>query len=531
MSVSTPVAADTAHATRIDLVALAILALGLAFRLHRIDVPFIDGHNWRQVTNADIARLWTEGPIDFFYPSVSWGGPDGRVGLEFPLLHLAMALVWRAFGISDVAGRLVPVAFSLATVWLTYLLGVRLFDRPTGRAAAFLMAVSPSVVYFGRTPLSDTPMLMFSVAAVWGYVAYTQSGATRYALLGAGALALAGLAKVPAILVLGPVLWTGVATRGMARTLRDPWFTAAPIAAMGAVFLWYLHADQVYLETGLTQAIFRPSGTYPGDIAQWAGPFLSVSHWTNAGILTMETAREMAWRFWRLHLTPLGAAGVLAGCVTARDWRRRSIVDVWALAALALIAVSLQGQFWHEFHQLPILPPLALYFGVGASPLFSAALYARLPAPWRLVAATAIAIALAAGSAFFFFENSRVITTLYRPDALNVALVDAGAAIDDVTPKDALLVTVEYDRYGNNSPLVLYFAHRKGWSFDATSITSGVIAYLHEKRGACYVAVSDWATLQARRPDVADPLRQATAVELPYANGRYRLFGLCGSGR
>ena len=70
------------------------------------------------------------------------------------------------------------------------------------------------------------------------------------------------------------------------------------------------------------------------------------------------------------------------------------------------------------------------------------------------------------------FVDSGVIRRLYRPDQLNTPLVDAGAAIDVRTPKDALLATVEYERYGSNSPMLLYFAHRKGWSFDQVSISA-----------------------------------------------------------
>ncbi len=510
---------------RVDWCALAILALALAFRLYRIDVPFIDAHSWRQVTNADIARLWTEGPIDFFYPSVSWGGPDGRVGLEFPLLHLLMALAWRMAGISDVAGRLVPVGFSLATVWWTYRLGTRLFSQPAGRAAAFLMAVSPSVVYFGRTPLSDTPMLAFSVAAVLGYVAYTQTGQWRHAFFGAVALALAGLVKLPAILVLGPVVWTGLASRGLRRTLADPWFVAAPLAAVGAIALWYLHADQIFLETGLTQAILRPSGTYPGDIAQFAGPFTTVSHWTRRDLLTWDTASELARRYWALHLTPVFTLLTLAGLASWRwSGRARSVVDVWMLAALSLVAVSLAGQLPHEFHQLPTLPPLALYFGMAAAPLFSWPFYTRF-GTWRHAVAAATSAALVA-TAVMGFGDSGAISYLYRPDNLNQAVVDAGWAIDQVTPPDALIATVEYERYGSNSPMLLYFAHRKGWSFDATSISPAVVDYLHDRRGVCFVAVADWPALEATQPQMAVDLARRRSIELSYAHDRYRLFDL-----
>jgi len=513
------------RAARWDWPLVAILGLACAFRVYRLDVPFVDAHSWRQVTNADIARLWAEGTIDFFYPAVSWGGPDGRVGLEFPLLHLLMALAWKVVGVSNAAGRLVPAAFSVLTVWFTYRVGTRLFDRAAGRAAAFLMAVSPSVVYFGRTPLSDTPMLTFSVGAVLGFLAYAQDGRRRDALGGAVALALAGLVKLPAILVLGPALWTGFALRGFRRTVTDPWYVSTTLGAVGAIAVWYLHADQIYLETGLTQAIFRPSGTYPPDIAQYAGIFTTVSHWTRRDLLTWTTARELLLRFWSLHLTPAFSLPTLVGVVSW--WRPlavRSIVDIWALAALSLVAVSLAGQLPHEFHQLPVLPPLALYFGIGAAPLFGGRLFELVRSrPRRLALGAATAAALTV-LAVVEFRDSGVVQHLYRTANMNDALINAGAQIDREMPRDALLVTIEYDRYGANSPMLLYYAHRKGWSFDAASITPFVVDHLRATYGACHVAVMDWHMLESTRPDITAWLSAARARPLSDTHDQYRLF-------
>jgi 4-amino-4-deoxy-L-arabinose transferase-like glycosyltransferase len=515
----------------LDWAAIAILLLALVFRLYRLDAPFVEGHSWRQVSNADIARNWVEGPIDFFYPTVSWGGADGRVGFEFPLLFLLNAVVWRVTGVSDLTGRAVPAAFSLATVWLLYRLGTRLLGAPSGRAAAFLFAVSPSVVFFGRAMFSDTLMLAFSVAAVLGYVSYAQTHAWPAALGGAVALALAGLVKLPAVLLLGPLAVIAWFHRGTS-WWRDPWYVAAPLAAVGAVGLWYLHADQIFLETGLTAAIFRPSGTYPSDIAQWAGPFRSVSHWTRADLLTWETAAVILDRFVTLHITPTFA--VLVGVGFLRwHWplRARLVIDVWTLAAFSLIAVSLEGQLAHEFHQLPALPPLALYFGMGAAPLFDSATYVSLRRRTRhLVIATSAILLTWVGVRGFV--ASGVVAHLYRPNALNTPLVNAGAAMAAHTPPHALFVTVEYERYGSNSPMLLYYAHRRGWSFDATSISAEVIAYLHASRGACYVAVTDWPTLRTVRPDVVEYLRPYPRVHLPDTHEEYQLVDLgCGRPR
>ena len=121
---------------RVDLALVAILLLALAFRLYRIDFPLVDAHSWRQVTNADIARHFMDGSLNPFTPRVSWGGPEGGVvGMEFPLLQWLTGVMWRLTGESELVARLVATAFSLATVWLMYLVGLRLHSRGAGRTA------------------------------------------------------------------------------------------------------------------------------------------------------------------------------------------------------------------------------------------------------------------------------------------------------------------------------------------------------------------------------------------------------------
>ena len=81
-----------------DLAIFLIVLLAIAFRFYRIDIPFTEGHSWRQVTNADIARHYALGSMNLFLPRVSWGGLNGVVGMEFPLLHYVTAIAWRIGG-------------------------------------------------------------------------------------------------------------------------------------------------------------------------------------------------------------------------------------------------------------------------------------------------------------------------------------------------------------------------------------------------------------------------------------------------
>ena len=99
------------------------------------------------------------------------------------------------------------------------------------------------------------------------------------------------------------------------------------------------------------------------------------------------------------------------------------------------------------------------------------------------------------------------------------------------------------DDYGVNSPMLLYFAHAKGWSFDADTVTAHVVRTL-EAQGARYFASTKWAALRRRQPELAAYLQTRRALvmagapadtvlfDLPPAPVRGRRGGLtCSSGR
>jgi len=87
-------------------------------------------------------------------------------------------------------------------------------------------------------------------------------------------------------------------------------------------------------------------------------------------------------------------------------------------------------------------------------------------------------------------------------------------------------VTVEYEEYGNNSPILLYWAHRRGWSFDKTSITPQVMELLRKDFGARYFATTIWPVLEGTRPDVVEYLRTKKQVTMPGAPRDTRVFEL-----
>jgi hypothetical protein len=196
---------------------------------------------------------------------------------------------------------------------------------------------------------------------------------------------------------------------------------------------------------------------------------------------------------------------------------------MWLGIVLLFILVTAEGNRHHEFHQLPLLPPAALLFGLAAAPAFDGRWLREKGGRLLGPAGSAAALLLVA---ILSFKYSGVVQNLFRPDRLDMMPIDAGRAIKRAVDPSALIVTVEYDEYGNNSPILLYWAHRRGWSFDKAAITPQVIDLLRKDFGARYFATTIWPSMSAAHPDVAQYLETHRRVTLAGAPRDTVLFDL-----
>ena len=256
-------------------------------------------------------------------------------------------------------------------------------------------------------------------------------------------------------------------------------------AALAVTAAWYFYADLIYLETGLTQAVFRPSGTYPPEIAPGV-EFVTVSHFSTAErLLSADYWKTMGDRLWSLYLTPVGTFAAIVGigiaCTRPKGWA----LHLWALAGVALVLVAAEGQFWHEFHTLPLVPPLVLYAGLALAPVFEP--QPGLPRTASIVIVSAAVAVLSIQS----FRASGVRDKLYRSQQpADAGFEEWGRAVRELT-QVAPVITVDYFEGGANSPMMLYYAHRTGWSFDVHSISVEVIEHLVRTRGARYFVTAE----------------------------------------
>ena len=499
----------------------AILLLGIGLRLLYITSPLLDAHRWRQIDTAVMARYFYEDSMNPLYPQVNWGGPRGYVESELPLVPFIAAMLYHLFGPDDVWGRVTSVGFSAGLIMLVYLLMRDIRGPAAGRAAAFLVAVSPGAVYYGRTFMPDTAMLCLSVGALAGFVRYLQSGRPRALVWGSVALALAVLVKLPAILVLLPIAAAAWQARGRAAAGdRRLWLAITLPLIVAAV--WYTHAYFIFRETGLTFGILaHPARTYPVVIAP--GPWPDVfSKWSSIALLTDgEFYRELLHRVVRLHLTPVGVALALVGLLTWRGaWSL--LPAAWLAAMAAFVLVAGEGNIAHDYYQLPLVVIGAMYFGIVAAPLFDGGWIRRTVGAgwWAPAAAAALLVAMGA----LMFVESGVIRTHFRPSRLDTDMSRAGAAIERaVSDPDALLIVV--DDYGVTSPVLLYLANKRGWSFGPADLTPPTIDWLR-RLDADYFATTEWNRLERRNPALASYLSGYLRVGLEGAPAQTVLIDL-----
>jgi Dolichyl-phosphate-mannose-protein mannosyltransferase len=492
-----------------------ILALAAGLRLIYLTRPFLDAHGFRQIDTAAMARNFAEGSFIPFDPQVDWGGAAGYLEAECPIVPALAAGLYRVFGVHETLARLIIIPFSVGLVWCVYRLTLALGGRlSSAYAAAFLMAISPAAVFFGRIFIPDTPMLFFTTLALLGFVEFARANSTRWLVIGSASLALGALIKLPAIVVAPAIAATLLQARGWP-VLRDLRVWAAALAPLLVTAGWYWHAHQVFERTGLTFGIFGVQAKmYPAHISP--GPWPSVySKWSTSRLLTdVEFYRMMFHRTYYFLLMPMGFIGAAVGAVFLRK-TALVVLGTWLASMILFVFVAGEVHRVHEYYQLPLV-----VIGAVAWPLFDAEWLARTLAPGPR---TAAAGALVTVLGLFSFYYSGVLETHFRSRDLAVRASHAGGAIDAKTDDNTLVVMV--DDYGIMSPMVLYFAHLKGWSFEPTDLSPRLIDHL-KTLGADYFATTRWNEITRVRPDVAEHLSRHETVSLDGAPHDTRLINL-----
>ena len=222
------------------LLAIAVLILGLAFYLHRIDRWFMHDDE-----GGYLYAAWriSEGEVpyrDFLTP-------------QLPLFLYWGAFLVKAFGPSALALRYATVAATLLAALFTYLTARQVFDYKVALLSLPLFIVHKDVYFVARFFRPEAYMLLFATTGMYIFVLSRRRDQGRGILLSGTLFGLATLCKLFGVLPFAGcllfLLYEALRSKRR-RAISDAlWLIAAFAAATGAVFIgFYLLSPNLFTE-------------------------------------------------------------------------------------------------------------------------------------------------------------------------------------------------------------------------------------------------------------------------------------------
>lgn len=327
-----------------------------------------------------------------------------------PLTYWLMATSASLFGLKEWALRLPILLCSLGTLFVTYRLGVALFNKEVGQWALLLMAVSLQFAWLKHYASPEIPLTFFFTLTMYGFVRGLQNRRRGYLFLAFAALSLTLLVKGwPYLLVVYAVLSVFLLLHYRFRfssvweTLPFGWFLWGSLAAlsiglswMGLMYLYYEEELLKVLHFETSQRVVRSNQSnfwkqwffYPEVIIWSFFPaslvlFYASFHYLKRGINTLQkVALPIAW---------LGV--MLLGFTLAQGKLPAYILQ--AHPAMALLCANFIVQTWQN-EKVRRINAWLWGFSIFIAAVFSIGLVAafRLSEIWYLVVGLLIGVAV-----------------------------------------------------------------------------------------------------------------------------------------
>jgi len=421
-----------------------ILVIGALLRLYKID---LDIYGWREADTAAMARNYYENGFRFVYPQIDWGGRSpGYVECEFPIYPYVVSLLYKLTGgVHEWIGRLLSVLFSLTAAYYLYLLVRKYVDSATAVWSCFFFLIVPMNLLFGRRFQAESLLLMSSILGVYFFSEWLAKEKWRYFLLSSFFITLAILVKIPSLFLGLPLLYLAwLKFKSKLLLQYSIWLYVFLVVVPVAV--WYTHAHQIFLQSGLTFGIWQ----------------YGTDKWGNWGL-------PLSWAFWNrmlqsitvIHFAVFGFVLFIIGLFLPRKSPEERLFDFWILAVMVFFVIVAKGNYVHSYYQLPFMIPAVVYAGKTCGRF------------WDKKILTNKKTAL-----LFLFLLGTLITGLWRYlgnlrneerelGRIHPLIEETRTRI----PEKALVIS-----FGSNDPSLLYLSHRKGWVANPNEISESLFA-------------------------------------------------------
>jgi 4-amino-4-deoxy-L-arabinose transferase-like glycosyltransferase len=437
--------------------------------------PLEVAHNWRQSAVNTIARNFQEIDANIFYPRFDTAGAESGVsGTEFPLLNYLIYLFNGVFGYTHWYGRLINLVVSSLGIHFFYRI---IRDHWNERLAfnASMILLTSLWFAFSRKIMPDTFSLSLVLAGVYYGLRYLRSGSALNLCLYLVLIGLGFLAKIPSLTIAAvmilPILDPQIL---IGRKQRLVMFSIIPVAITAWwYFYWFGHITTGYqlfrmgpgVLEGFKQLIAKPS--------------------------------EMVDNFYFDALKFSGFILFCWGLVQAVLKKAMHVLAVFVSTSEAFLLFMLQAGYgfsMHEYYTLPFVPTMAFIAGYGLTEIPSKRL--------RIALLAFIMIEGVANQQHDFFVKDKQRYKLTLENFLE----------QNLDPEHLVVVN------GGENPQMMYFAHRRGWSFSSEELLQ------HERLETLH---NDGAHYLIWDKHVSD--QKPTALDAIAENDDYAIFDLQGS--
>lgn len=421
---------------------LLIAILGIFVRLYKVNGAIADWHSWRQADTAAVARNYVQNGIDLLHPryddlsniQTGYDNPEGYRMVEFPLYQGAAAWCFTTFGIFSIELwlRILAIAASTITGISLGILVWRRINAITGVLTAFLYAVLPYSIFYGRAILPDGISVCLAVVSILLFDIASdikkKTGTWILTLLAAIVAGTALLVKPVAGFVLLPVIGILLTNR---KTIGTTFFRLVLFSVMTLLpfYIWRQWIAQ-----------------YPEGIPVFLWLF-------NSNAIRFKGA----WFYWlfaeRISKLILGYWGVLflgLGLIEKTEKKERLLSHLLGFGALLYMTILATGNVQHDYYQILILPAIVVYSAKGIAWMIKKNWEAK-----GLQKITGIAVGFVV-FAFTIFFSWYTVRTYYWVNRIEI--IEAGTAARALLPANAKVIAPY-----NGDTTFLYQTGHQGW--------------------------------------------------------------------
>lgn len=461
-----------------------ILLICVALRLMIIDVPALDRTMWKEIDYIEISKNYMQNNYDFLRPEISWPAEPPRVtAMELPVVPFMAGLLYPILGFNAFSVRIIPlISWILLTVYV-FLLVRREAGPAVALVASFASALMPIGHRFGNILFSEPTVIAMSTMSLYHFAEWIDYKGKKDYILAAIGFSLAVSLKLTPLYMILPLYWVLLRKYGF-QFRKYGSSLLLFFVSMSLPLAWYAYAYY------LTQSSIDVFGIFGGHDKMQTLTMLSDISWY----------RNMAYQVGNDILGgKVGTVFFVIGISASLFLKRGYLFIVYLFTIGCFFAIVAEGQIDAPYRQLTIVPSASFFSTMGVYAIYSliaVIIKTRQIPKEKLKQANLSHISLAICSvilALVFQENISQKLRVQPNLPADTIKWDLSKIIKTHSRENNRLILLgEYSIHkgGNDlSPVLSYYAARKGWILQKPEWNMQTIETLKKKNATLLVAI------------------------------------------